>query len=684
MRCLGRTAQLSRCKNNCRFLTCKRHKTQLIVFLIISLPSILLSYYEIYKHVRAEEVSEIIKVNELLIEQKKQDSILQNTLSEIQLPNSYSIKKIDSSSYSQYQSVISAYEYENETKLREAILNAFDENSLTYSEELGYVVAAYFGMRDYRNAAKIVLERDKLLSDYNHELKLDLIYCIRNASLRHGYKESEHIADSLRNIYGNKLLSKVWAHMPLSIAILIEDGIFSNYLLSLHISDTDKIQIKDQIQNEDPYCSYGYFLIGDYENALKCNPNTRIKDILLYASGYKKVVDLYQKYHSDGFDFDIFTFTVPDKNLSQEDIKSLNEAIKSFKEYTNNPKYIELPHYDDSLFWISWCYTQLGKYKIALDNLKRINDGDYEHIKDNFEPVLISEMQGELLKEDLDYVLGNVFKASSYSWDTRNFRRLISKMDNNSILKILNTYPKDAQSGVNYFIQNKIIDGEFSSKTFDLCLKISQMEITLDSSLTKTIDLGQKFQEFKSTNNLKEFLSLQEDLTYQVTPLALSIEIENAIERFSNSSRLDYLYYLLIRKLVIANHEKVESVTNIFLEKFPDSQYADDIIAETIYTFFKMQNNPSKGLEWFNLLLLEYNNTNAVDNVIYHIADYYNSECCCEYYERRDMAYNCNTASKYAKIITSKYPESSYYDLCNEIQMKSQKMMTTHGYDQIE
>ena len=55
MQCLGRNKDFSRCKYSTKFLSCKKHKYQIIFFLLITLPGIFLTYYGIYHLFQANE-----------------------------------------------------------------------------------------------------------------------------------------------------------------------------------------------------------------------------------------------------------------------------------------------------------------------------------------------------------------------------------------------------------------------------------------------------------------------------------------------------------------------------------------------------------------------------------------------------------------------------------------------------
>ncbi|MDC8003994.1 hypothetical protein POV27_08015 [Aureisphaera galaxeae] len=653
----------------------------MIIFLIITLPSILLSYYEIYQYTRANEVSNYLKVDELLEDQKAQDSLLRTTISVIEkieptLTERYNLQGNDSL----YHNVVEAFEYENMTKLRESIKEAFEVDSLDYDEMLGYVVAGYVGLKDYANATKMVLERDKSLPEYNHSLKLDIIYCLRNARLRHGAEYAENLADSLKGEYGNKIITNVWAHTPYSIATLMEKGIHPRYLLTQYVSDASRDRLREVIDDNDPYCSYGYYLIGDYEKALSCNPNSRIKDILIYASGYEKVKQFYEQKSEKDFSLAVISFMSGENDVTRREKSLLQEAIQFFSQYANNPSYSELPHYDDSLYWMAWCYAQMDDNERALEVLRGLNEGDYVRQKTSLEPVLISRMGNNVSRENLDYVLGNVLNSRGFHWDTRNFRTLISRMDNSAILAIIQEYPEKASHGVNYFLKEKMNKNWFDENTLQLCNSLLSGNYRISEEIRKTAEQGVLLGELKTTNDVNRFLALQKELTYNISPSTLAEEIENGMQRFSNSNKMDYLHYLLIRKLVVADPTKVEAKVAEFMDNYPDSDLADDALAEGIYNFFKNLEDPNKGLNLFNTLLLNYNNTNAVDNVIYHIADFYNKECCCSYYESSNMAYSCRTAVKYADIIVQKYPESSYYFRSQQIINKAVGLLYKYNY----
>lgn len=66
MQCLGRNRDISRCKNSAKFLFCKKHKYQIIVFLLITLPGILLTYYGIY-HLFKSNDEEFLPAREAVV-----------------------------------------------------------------------------------------------------------------------------------------------------------------------------------------------------------------------------------------------------------------------------------------------------------------------------------------------------------------------------------------------------------------------------------------------------------------------------------------------------------------------------------------------------------------------------------------------------------------------------------------
>lgn len=56
MQCLGRTKTFSRCKNKTNFLVCHPHRWQPIIFLLITIPTILSSYFDIYQSIFKENI----------------------------------------------------------------------------------------------------------------------------------------------------------------------------------------------------------------------------------------------------------------------------------------------------------------------------------------------------------------------------------------------------------------------------------------------------------------------------------------------------------------------------------------------------------------------------------------------------------------------------------------------------
>lgn len=110
--------------------------------------------------------------------------------------------------------------------------------------------------------------------------------------------------------------------------------------------------------------------------------------------------------------------------------------------------------------------------------------------------------------------------------------------------------------------------------------------------------------------------------------------------------------------MTIYNPIDVEKEVNNFIYNYPDSKYADDVLAELILVDFQILHFPNKGIKELKFLLKNYPARNACDNALDCLADYY-QKYCNNYHS--DWKESCINSIDINNIIINYYPESSYF-----------------------
>ena len=228
MHCLGRTNSLKRCKNQTRFLVCKNHRYQLIILLIITIPSIVLTYSTLYKeNIRPRIFGEKTTNIEITLNEDSDKELLY-----------YDILTDNESSYETaflpkeniinptLEKIIKYYENNQSKKAIPIIEKVFKKEVKTQDEYLGYIVASYSLSQQFDKAAETVLIRNKNRKRWDYSLKLDLAQCIRYYSLLNTINDGLDLVDSLNVKYKSPILSHLWTVIPFdNLMHNIEEGI---------------------------------------------------------------------------------------------------------------------------------------------------------------------------------------------------------------------------------------------------------------------------------------------------------------------------------------------------------------------------------------------------------------------------------------------------------------------------
>jgi len=642
MRCFGRTVRLNRCKNECKFLVCKKHKFQPFIFLFYTIPTVILLYNGIFALINPKEEKEKVDIytfhDNLSPQTQQQTKTLQQ-------------KKI--SKNSELQKIIDLYEKGDTIKSEKLVEEFFCRKINNYDEYLGYIVASYYETGSYKKAAIKVLERNKTRAKWDHSLKLDFSKCIRAYRLKYSLPQAFDLIDSLKTTDKSQIISYVWPSIPTDIVHIMEKGVHDAF--SLDLLDEENIkEIKYFITkyNNDYYIDYGYYVLRDYDKVINKN-KSRIYDLCIYAKNYDILKKLYGKYSYDEY-FSPYDF-ITKKKFSKDDIALAKEVIKQFNFYIE--QYPKLKHADDACFWIGMLNTNIGLYDEAikaLNNVINYGNGDYitiaERYKILFSQNVSSEFSDKLFKLQKTTTFNRYFYENIlyHHYNKFSLAELIDTTITNNRNDLLTLY----------------IELLCEHNNYDKAIKIYETYIDNDSVPILRNKLNKDFTsiiELKNTTKINEAIDIIVDVkNYRKNRILALYLIDYCLNKFENSNKIDYIHYLKIRTLIILNPKIVGEETNKFLVKYPKSQYADDVMCELLSVQVNIFNNLEKGLEIYNRLKANYPNRNAVDNALNFIAEYYYKHSS-KYFS--NYASNCNKCIEYSEQILQKYPISSYREV---------------------
>jgi outer membrane protein assembly factor BamD (BamD/ComL family) len=575
--------------------------------------------------------------------------------------------------------IISFYESGKKDDLYKMVEYSFKTNKISNEDEVhGYVIAAYTGTKNFKQAAVEILKRDKLRSIKDLSLKEDLAHVLRNYYILNGLYDTVNLIESLKKEYGNKIISYFWALTPIEMMRNLRDDI--HYL---NFEDVNTKEIKSMIQKfpNDKYIDYAYYMLEDYDKALEVRPSSDIKDILLYSSAYK-VIKLIEE--------NIFNINNDLKEKNKISPIEINKAINNFK------KYIELfpknRQADDAAFWISYLYLYKEDISKSLYWLAKIEEYGNKDFLDKKDYHTLDLLNLKNKKFQINYM----DSSNDECIKTTIFKNIVPEMKSTDLEKFIKSEKFDMtlyNVGIVYLLRKYIEEFElkkieklmsdleydnFYDKLEDKCDYYGHKDffINLKKQLTLISEAREKntFTEYAKTAIL-----LRKKFHYSLSKVFL----DESISKFSNNLNVDYLLYLrilalrdndfLIRSNKYDYLNLLDKYTNEFLNKMPDSNYADDILAEKMYIELIIYNNLPKAKKTLEYLFKNYNHSvffskgNALDNALNWLAYYHLNNCDSFFSDDKNyLEAECLESKKIYTEIKEKFPYTRFNDYANE------------------
>jgi outer membrane protein assembly factor BamD (BamD/ComL family) len=596
------------------------------------------------------------------------------------------------SKYIEYAKIVSAYEAKDFSKLRPLIEKTFNKNIINPTD---FVIAAYYGLGLFEEAIRLKIENKT--GNVSTDDLLDYAKCLRNIGLVKSRKYAEQLISELNN----PVLDNIWIYTPFEVSSCLFRGIHNKWAVDNNLEEVDiegvKKYIKDNPKTDITYLAY--YLLGDYEQSLRTNTSGDFEDVLLYAAGHSILKSYsFNYYESIG------------KNLSVSETNKVNNAIKYLKEYVS--KYPSHMHADDAAYWLAFGYSLLTDYPAAfewLNSMEKLGNQDSEYIRigRRFKTQLLDKVSVDLAIRNID------------------FRSEVALL-----AKILSQLPKDEALDKLVLIINSISipekDGEFSFEMYNLeqlisCLlykySIKELEgITLSinnedkrnifsnimSEKSSLLDLSSYrndtsrvifyFEDKESRielleandcesliSSIKRLRNIHYWREYVVSDLIIQ-RINKIVETVDTCENLDYLLYLKI--LALKSFEDkyieytipdrmpeliiIEDLVYDLLEKFPNSTYADDALADLVYLELFVFDRYKKGEKIALELMSKFPNSNAIDNTLNWLAT--------------ASVHNENKFTYYNELLIDLFPDS-YFSKYARIRLEEFEFLNNVRYN---
>ncbi len=694
MTCIGRTKNFKRCRNITKFPFCKAHRFQWIKFAGLTIPSVFALYFGLYKEfIRPlfykESITEFLIRVETSINENSNFIVPNKVFKPYQEEGKVENEMPDFSSGKDAEHdlllITECYENSKHKEAKRIIEKRFDVKLKTVDDYLGYIVSSYFGCGKFDKAAYIVLERDRARKPWDHSLKLDFAKCIRNYYLVSSLPEAISLIDSMKKKYTSNFISCFWACIPYAILCNIEHGENNRERIRYEFDNKSRKEMEYLLKKypSDPYCSYGYYILGDFKNAIDCNKNSRIIDLCNYAFAeniQKFIINKYFIYAvSSKYSEVFFNQPIADK----KDLKYVTEAINSLVSYYAGDTLNVYHNYVPPL--IGWFYSCTGNYEKALDWLEEVPYSDDVYF--TFKINLLKKID----KEAAIYFLTEHKNVNDQNFDFSRNRSEYTfiAMDclpvNDLATFLKNKGDKKNRLVIQYFLR-EVISGQIE-RSIHVFQALIEKNALLSGEFEKYIksdtNAYMTFNTFKQAKLYFDASGDQKDFSYRKLTSTILFEknvrynrtlafilIQQGLKYFTLQNQKEYLLYLKIRTLTVLEPLSVEEEVQEFLKEYPAGEYADDVLAELIYVQFNILKYPEKGIRNLQVLMSKYYGRNACDNGYKVMAEYFFENAYVEIspYNRKNRNLNYEINKKFLVL----FPFSRYRNKATE-RMNSEK-----------
>ena len=288
------------------------------------------------------------------------------------------------------------------------------------------VNASELAIRQFRLSLRGVLSKDQSLDNDDYRLWPEVATLTRTLALDTSPDTANQELDKIFDEgHPKKLSSHVWSVVPLGATIRLAKAQYWRH--DKYGPNTKNTKVRADLlsflasQPADPFVEFAYFLVGDFDAALKANPNSVIGNVLHYASGYKIMQSFVQE--ALAYANNHATRETPwvvkndlrrllEENIDEQELEAVNNGLQFVNQhaelYDNKPLASILTnfsaraaearshfeavlsnrssrHADDSAYMLGWLEFQQGKTAGALASFTQAlkfgpNDNpEYDH-----------------------------------------------------------------------------------------------------------------------------------------------------------------------------------------------------------------------------------------------------------------------------------------------------------------
>jgi tetratricopeptide (TPR) repeat protein len=522
-----------------------------------------------------------------------------------------------------------------------------------------------------------VLREDQSLAADDYGQWQKVAFLTRNLSLAASPTIANRNLDKVFDQYpSKKLRSPVWSLLPLGSLDYLAERAHSS--ISVYGPNTKYPEIRESIQKflaehpAEPFSEFLYYTIGEFDKALRANPNSIIAGVIRYATGFKLLGALVQETAktvkvSIAQDTDTpinDTFVALNKNPQLYDNKLLASLLPDFatRAAAMRPWFEAVmrdqasPHQDDAAYVLGWLAFHEGKFKEALGYLAKavtLGNGDYrqpaalrlivrimarvpareqiaiiESDRAFGEQAALWYMAARSAYRDLDYALAVAtaergLKALKVPLDS-----LPASTDPKKIRDALDKVEPKLDDDLNLYEMPYLVEASREILQYQTYLKsvateradnVAAKAKAIITKYSLLLDPPQQAARRRSSVELAH-----KDLRQAVHLVDMTLE---AVPKAAPYASLrEWAHYRKVRILVRFAPKAVADAVAAMEQEFPKSRLTGDALAEQLYAEGVMLRDVSAAQATFRKLLANFPNHNAIDNAYTWMAIIYRCE----------------------------------------------------------
>jgi tetratricopeptide (TPR) repeat protein len=525
-------------------------------------------------------------------------------------------------------------------------------------------------VRQYEVALPGVLAKDQSLDAKDLKLWPDVADMTRRLARDTSPKIANETLDRVfENVQSKKFRSHVWALLP--GGAIQHLTIHQHWDVDIYGPQTEHPKIRSDIETflagkpSDPFVEFLYYVIGEYDEALRVNPKSELNDVLHYASGFKilgtllhdtiQIVkaqtrkdvveppEIYEKMvflitNQDLFDNKPLSTVVP--NFAER----AAPARKHFEEVLRDTK---APHADDAAFILGWLTLHEGKTREeALPYFSKamvVGNGDYKDQPGAVGRVLrilerlTSREQLGIVDADsvfsrqpaLAYVAArSAYREYNYAATMEAAIRYLKAMSVQPELLPITTDPQRIDKALEKFDFEGTANLREIPYILQASKELSQYETFIRGAATQQPDAVIK----KARTIIIKYSKLLDGDDNEGRPVKKAglpefahKDLRQAIHlidlTLANTSKTppyarlrEWLYYRKARVSAVFAPDTIPEVFAVMSAEFPASKLLDDVLAEQLFAQGFMKKDLNAAQVTFRKLITDYPNGNAVDN----------------------------------------------------------------------